>query len=46
MRLAADLVIDAVIPPSELRAAIIQGYRVLVGKVRDGVAKRHGVPPT
>ena len=46
MRLAADLVIDAVIPPSELRAEIIQRYRVLVGKVRDGVAKRHGVPPT
>jgi acetyl-CoA carboxylase carboxyltransferase component len=46
MRLAADLVIDAVIPPGELRAEIIQRYRVLVGKVRDGVAKRHGVPPT
>ena len=29
-----------------LRAEIIQRYRVLVGKVRDGVAKRHGVPPT
>src|SRR5499427_7361751 len=37
MRLAADLVIDAVIRPSELRAEIIQRYRVLVGKVRDGV---------
>jgi acetyl-CoA carboxylase carboxyltransferase component len=46
MRLAADLVIDAVISPSELRGEIIQRYRVLIGKVREGVAKRHGIPPT
>ena len=46
MRLAADLVIDAVISPSELRAEIVQRFRVLVGKTRDRVPKRHGIPPT
>jgi acetyl-CoA carboxylase carboxyltransferase component len=45
MRLAAELVIDAVIEPGELRAEIVQRYRVLVGKTRPVVAKRHGVPP-
>ncbi len=46
MRLAADLVIDAVINPSELREELVNRYRVLVGKSRHLAAKRHGVPPT
>jgi acetyl-CoA carboxylase carboxyltransferase component len=46
LRLAADLVIDAIIEPTELRAELIARYRVLVGKKRDTVAKRHGVWPT
>ncbi len=46
MRLAADLVIDAVINPSELREELVNRYRVLVGKSRHLAAKRHGIPPT
>ena len=46
LRLAADLVLDAIIEPSELRAELIRRYAVLVGKPREAVAKRHGVPPT
>jgi acetyl-CoA carboxylase carboxyltransferase component len=46
LRLASDLVLDAIIEPSELRAELIRRYAVLVGKVRDLPPKRHGVPPT
>ena len=46
MRLASDLVIDAVIDPSELRNELVQRYRALVGKSRHLATKRHGVPPT
>ena len=46
MRLAADLVIDAVISPTELRDELVQRYRALVGKSRHLASKRHGVPPT
>jgi len=46
LRLASDLVLDAVIEPSELRAELVRRYAVLVGKSRDLPAKRHGVPPT
>jgi acetyl-CoA carboxylase carboxyltransferase component len=46
MRLASDLVLDAVIPPSELRAELVRRYAVLAGKSRHFAAKRHGVPPT
>ena len=46
MRLASDLVIDAVINPSELRDELVNRYRVLVGKSRHLATKRHGVPPT
>ncbi len=46
MRLASDLVLDAVIEPSELRAELVRRFAVLVGKQRHFSAKRHGVPPT
>jgi acetyl-CoA carboxylase carboxyltransferase component len=46
LRLASDLVLDAVIEPAELRAELSRRYAVLVGKDRARVAKRHGVPPT
>jgi acetyl-CoA carboxylase carboxyltransferase component len=46
MRLASDLVLDAVIAPSELRAELVRRYAVLAGKSRHFAAKRHGVPPT
>ena len=45
LRLASDLVIDAVIEPSELRAELVRRYAVLVGKSREFAEKRHGVPP-
>jgi acetyl-CoA carboxylase carboxyltransferase component len=46
LRLASDLVLDAVIEPSELRAELVRRYAVLVGKSRHFASKRHGVPPT
>ena len=46
MRLASDLVLDAIIEPAELRVELIRRYAVLVGKTREPVAKRHGVWPT
>jgi acetyl-CoA carboxylase carboxyltransferase component len=46
LRLASDLVLDAIIEPSELRAELARRYAVLVGKTRETAAKRHGVPPT
>jgi acetyl-CoA carboxylase carboxyltransferase component len=46
LRLASDLVLDAVIEPSELRAELVRRYAVLVGKSREVPPKRHGVPPT
>ena len=46
LRLASDLVLDAIIEPSELRAELVLRYAVLVGKSRCVASKRHGVPPT
>jgi acetyl-CoA carboxylase carboxyltransferase component len=46
LRLASDLVIDAIIEPSELRDELVRRYAVLVGKSREVAVKRHGVPPT
>ncbi|MEP7019706.1 MAG: acyl-CoA carboxylase subunit beta [Pseudonocardiales bacterium] len=46
LRLASDLVLDAIIEPSELRSELVRRYAVLVGKSREIAAKRHGVPPT
>jgi acetyl-CoA carboxylase carboxyltransferase component len=45
MRLAADLVLDAVIEPDELRAEVLRRLAVSVGKSRHLATKRHGVPP-
>ena len=46
LRLASDLVLDAVIEPHELRTELTRRYSVLVGKSRQFSDKRHGVPPT
>jgi acetyl-CoA carboxylase carboxyltransferase component len=46
LRLASDLVLDAIIEPDELRAELVRRYAVLVGKSRATAEKRHGVPPT
>ena len=45
LRLAADLVIDAIITPAELRAQLVARFAVLVGKSRAVAPKHHGVPP-
>ena len=45
LRLAADLVIDAIIEPSELRAELVRRFAALRGKARPLADKRHGVPP-
>jgi acetyl-CoA carboxylase carboxyltransferase component len=45
LRLAADLVIDVIINPSELRAELVQRFAALAGKARPLADKRHGVPP-
>jgi acetyl-CoA carboxylase carboxyltransferase component len=45
MRLASDLVIDAIINPSELRAELSRRFAALAGKARPLADKRHGVPP-
>jgi acetyl-CoA carboxylase carboxyltransferase component len=45
LRLAADLVLDAIIEADELRDELMRRYAVLVGKTRHFADKRHGVPP-
>jgi acetyl-CoA carboxylase carboxyltransferase component len=45
LRLAADLVLDAIIEAAELRADLVRRFAVLVGKSRHFADKRHGVPP-
>ncbi|HEV7192639.1 MAG TPA: acyl-CoA carboxylase subunit beta [Jatrophihabitantaceae bacterium] len=46
LRLASDLVLDAIIEPHELREELVRRYAVLVGKSRQRPDKHHGVPPT
>jgi acetyl-CoA carboxylase carboxyltransferase component len=45
LRLASDLVLDAIIEPHELRAELVRRYAVLVGKSRRRPDKHHGIPP-
>ena len=46
VHLAAELVVDAVVQPEDLRdRARPQRLALAAGRVRDDVAKRHGVPP-
>ncbi|UQX87784.1 acyl-CoA carboxylase subunit beta [Jatrophihabitans telluris] len=45
LRLASDLVIDAIIAPDELRAELVARLAALSGKSRPLADKRHGVPP-
>jgi acetyl-CoA carboxylase carboxyltransferase component len=45
LRLAADLVIDAVVDPSELRSEIVARLAAAAGKDRQFSDRRHGVPP-
>jgi len=45
LRLASELVIDAVVPFERLRAEIIERFQSADPVDREHVAKRHGVPP-
>jgi acetyl-CoA carboxylase carboxyltransferase component len=45
LRLASDLVIDAVVEPEELRGEIVRRLAMAAGKDRHFSERRHGVPP-
>jgi acetyl-CoA carboxylase carboxyltransferase component len=45
LRLASELVIDAVIQPADLRAELVRRLTLLDGKDRQVSEKHHGVPP-
>ena len=45
MRLASDLVIDAVVQPEELRDELVRRLALAEGKDRRFSRRRHGVPP-
>ncbi|HET9730565.1 MAG TPA: acyl-CoA carboxylase subunit beta [Acidimicrobiia bacterium] len=45
VHLAAELVVDAVVQPEDLRAELMRRLGLAAARVRDDVAKRHGVPP-
>jgi acetyl-CoA carboxylase carboxyltransferase component len=45
VHLAAELVVDAVVQPEDLRHELSQRLALAAGRVRDDPAKRHGVPP-
>jgi acetyl-CoA carboxylase carboxyltransferase component len=45
LRLASELVIDAIVPPEELRGQIAERLTMLADKLRISPEKRHGVRP-
>jgi acetyl-CoA carboxylase carboxyltransferase component len=45
LRLASELVIDAVVQPGELRAQVVRRLQMAEGKDRHFSDRRHGVPP-
>ena len=45
VHLAAELVVDAVVQPEDLRAELVRRLGLAAGRVREDVGKRHGVPP-
>src|SRR4051812_32400201 len=45
LRLASDLVIDAVIQPEDLRDELVRRFALAAGKERTFSERRHGVPP-
>jgi acetyl-CoA carboxylase carboxyltransferase component len=45
LRLAADLVVDAVVEPEELRAELSRRFAIAAAKDRSFSERRHGVPP-
>ncbi|MGH9028289.1 MAG: acyl-CoA carboxylase subunit beta [Acidimicrobiales bacterium] len=45
LRLGSDLVVDAVVPPEDLRAELIARIATATGRDRGFSDRRHGVPP-
>ena len=45
LRLASDLVIDAIVEPGELRREIALRLAAAAGRDRTFSSRRHGVPP-
>jgi acetyl-CoA carboxylase carboxyltransferase component len=45
IRLASELVVDAVVEPDALRSELISRFALARTRVRDDFARRHGVPP-
>lgn len=45
LRLASELVVDAIVRPGDLRREIVARLRMADGKVRHFSDRRHGVPP-
>jgi acetyl-CoA carboxylase carboxyltransferase component len=45
LRLASEVVVDAVIQPEELRRELIMRLRYASRKDREFSARRHGIPP-
>jgi acetyl-CoA carboxylase carboxyltransferase component len=45
VHLAAELVVDAVVQPDDLRSELIRRLGLAATRVRDDATKRHGVPP-
>ncbi len=45
VHLAAELVVDAVVQPEDLRSELVRRLELAASRVRDDAAKRHGVPP-
>ncbi len=45
VHLAAELVVDAVVQPEDLRTELVTRLALARGRVRDDAEKRHGVPP-
>ena len=45
VRLASELVVDAIVEPEHLRAEIIRRFALAAGKDRHFSDRRHGVPP-
>ena len=45
VHLAAELVVDAVVQPDDLRSELVTRFALAAGRRREELTKRHGVPP-
>ena len=45
VHLAAELVVDAVVQPDDLREELVTRFALAAGRRREDAGKRHGVPP-